>query len=107
MSRAGVPVNVVNGQLDLICCTLGTESWMDQLTWEGMRKFRAKGTEALHMKGRTAGFYKAHENLAEYIILNAGHMIPSDQPKVALDILLEGILHGHDREPEQAMPAVI
>ena len=92
--RAGVPVTVHNGQLDLICCTLGTDAWMDQLRWTGMRAFRAARAEPLYLAGRTAAFHKRHAHLQEFIILEAGHMIPSDQPRVALEILLRGILRG-------------
>ena len=102
--RAGVPVTVHNGQLDLICCTLGTEAWLDQLRWKGMRGFRAAASRPLYHKGQTAAFFKSHKNLAEYIILNAGHMIPSDVPGVALDILLEGILNGHSSHGRDAGP---
>ena len=100
--RAGVPVTVHNGQLDLICCTLGTEAWLDQLGWKGMRDFRATARRPLYHKGQTAAFFKRHKNLAEYIILNAGHMIPSDVPGVALDLLLEGILNGHSSHGRDA-----
>lgn len=37
----GVPVTVYQGQLDLICCTLGAEAWMAKLRWPGMKGFQA------------------------------------------------------------------
>jgi serine carboxypeptidase 1 len=82
---------VYNGQLDLICCTLGTDAWMEQLRWKGMRGFMRARMRPFYLKreqgGRTAGFARAHKNLAEFVILNAGHMIPSDQPRTALHVL--------------------
>ncbi|CAL8470937.1 g10479 [Coccomyxa elongata] len=96
---SGVPVTVYNGQLDLICCTLGTDAWMDQLKWKGLRAFQAASPEPFYVKGdrtQTAGFFKAHKNLAMYIVLNAGHMIPSDQPKAAL-LMLEHIMSRGER----------
>ncbi len=95
----GVPVTVYNGQLDLICCTLGTDAWMDQLKWKGAADFKAASSQPFYVKGhrpQTAGFFKAHKNLAMYIVLNAGHMIPSDQPKAALQ-MLDHILHRQRR----------
>ena len=92
-------MTVYNGQLDLICCTLGTDAWMDQLKWKGLRAFRAASPKPFYVKGeraQTAGFFKAHKNLAMYIVLNAGHMIPSDQPKAAL-LMLEHILGRSER----------
>lgn len=42
----------------------------------------------MHMQGgQTAGFARSHKNLAEVIVLNAGHMIPSDQPRIGLELL--------------------
>jgi hypothetical protein len=35
----------------------------------------------------TIGFVKAHANLALYTILDAGHMIPSDQPEAGMQLL--------------------
>ena len=39
--HAGVPVTVYQGQLDLICCTIGAEAWMQRLRWRSMKKFVA------------------------------------------------------------------
>lgn len=92
-------MTVYNGQLDLICCTLGTDAWMEQLKWEGLSAFKAAAAKPFYVKGdtaRTAGFFKAHKNLAMYIVLSAGHMIPADQPKAAL-MMLDHILHWNDR----------
>lgn len=68
---------------------------MDQLTWQGAGAFHAASSKPFYVQGKraqTTGFYKAHKNLAMYIVLNAGHMIPSDQPKAALH-MLEHILY--------------
>ena len=88
---AGLPVSLYNGQLDLICSTLGLDAWVPKLKWEGLASFQAAEPKPLytdHNHGkRTTGFKRQHDNLALYIILNAGHMIPADQPEVALDLV--------------------
>ncbi|KAK9823746.1 hypothetical protein WJX72_005120 [[Myrmecia] bisecta] len=88
--NAGVPVTIYNGQLDLICCTLGVDAWLTQLKWSGSAAFNAAKRRPLyahrHSKA-TGAFFKAHANLAMYYIMGAGHMIPSDQPKMALQML--------------------
>jgi carboxypeptidase C (cathepsin A) len=137
-----VPVTVYQGQLDLICCTLGVNAWMEKLAWDGMAGFRAtqrkpiymdldrggdRDVEEAHREPRrgildavwhrqtdrqtdrslvkavegpqqpagaasvhdigTMGFVKEYKNLAMYIILDAGHMVPADQPSAALALL--------------------
>ena len=116
-------VTVYNGQLDLICCTLGTERWMARLKWPGMAAFYATpkvraaarpGTRArlpqltglgsypspclppclpspqvpvaLPGGGGVPGAFKktANNGLALWLVLQAGHMVPSDQGAMAL-----------------------
>ena len=166
-------MTVYQGQLDLICCTLGVDTWLQRLTWDGMAGFRSAprrpiyahederetspllGADSLAaadaspkreegdsgadrdrkadrraVSGRdseresllekagerethggkvggaaaasvasdemregsahgrqTTAFVKRHRNLAMYVILGAGHMIPADQPRAALAML--------------------
>ncbi|CAN9505341.1 unnamed protein product [Ophioblennius macclurei] len=87
---AGVNVTIYNGQLDLIVDTMGQELWVKQLKWEGLPAFNKLRWTALHdpsSPGVTGAFYKSHKNFAFYWILKAGHMIPSDQGPMALQML--------------------
>ncbi|KAL3682188.1 hypothetical protein R1sor_000210 [Riccia sorocarpa] len=88
MLELGVKVVIYSGQLDLICCTLGTEAWVQKLKWKGLSKFNAAKRTAISCgETRTAGFVKQYENLTFYWIMNAGHMVPSDNPCMALKML--------------------
>jgi len=90
----GVMVTVYNGQLDVICCTPGTEAWMAKLGWPQLKAFNSSPREPIYpAKGskHTGAFVKRRGNLAMYYVLGAGHMVPSDQPVVALE-MLRGIL---------------
>lgn len=72
-----ITVTIYNGQLDLICDTLGTEQWMTKLTWDGMKQFKTASKSALYAPGEgsnTAAFYKHYQNLEFYYIMRAGHM---------------------------------
>lgn len=82
---------VYNGQLDLICCTLGVDSYLDKLRWPGLAEFSTLRPEPFQHphKSRTAGFMKRHKNLQMVTILDAGHMVPADQPAVALHMVRE------------------
>ena len=71
----GVPVTIYQGQLDLICCTLGVETWLQRLKWPGLAAFNAAPHEpfyAHHHEDSTAGFMRRHENLAMYYVMSAG-----------------------------------
>ena len=37
--HAGVPVTLYQGQLDVICCTIGAQAWMRRLHWHSMKGF--------------------------------------------------------------------
>ncbi|KAM6957281.1 retinoid-inducible serine carboxypeptidase [Aplochiton taeniatus] len=87
---AGVNVTVYNGQLDLIVDTMGQELWMKKLKWAGLSSFNKLRWTALDDPadpGVTGAFYKTYKNFAFFWILKAGHMIPSDQGPMALQML--------------------
>uniref|UniRef100_A0A665U9U1 Carboxypeptidase n=1 Tax=Echeneis naucrates TaxID=173247 RepID=A0A665U9U1_ECHNA len=88
--NAGVNVTVYNGQLDLIVDTMGQEQWVKQLKWEGLPGFNKLRWTPLNdpdSPGVTGAFYKTYKNFAFYWILRAGHMIPSDQGPMALQMM--------------------
>ncbi|XP_020507248.1 retinoid-inducible serine carboxypeptidase [Labrus bergylta] len=88
--EAGVNVTIYNGQLDLIVDTMGQELWVKKLKWEGLpgfNKMRWTPLDDPASPGVTGAFYKNHKNFSFYWILKAGHMIPSDQGPMALQML--------------------
>lgn len=87
---AGVNVTVYNGQLDLIVDTKGQEQWVKRLKWDGLQYFNKLRWTPLDdpaSPGLTGAFYKTYKNFSFYWILRAGHMIPSDQGAMALQML--------------------
>lgn len=87
LQGGAINVTVYTGQLDLICCTVGTEAWMSKLTWAGMADFYgAKKVPHYPSAGaETGGFRKSAENgLTMWYVLRAGHMVPSDNGPTAL-----------------------
>ncbi|XP_030262598.1 retinoid-inducible serine carboxypeptidase [Sparus aurata] len=87
---AGMNVTVYNGQLDLIVDTIGQEQWVNRLKWDGLPGFQNLRWTPLDdpaSPGITGAFYKTNKNFAFYWILKAGHMIPSDQGPMALQML--------------------
>ena len=90
-----VLVVVYQGQLDMICDTAGAELWLRKLTWPGMSLYFNTGRKPLYLLGdkskNTAAFLKEYANLKMYYIMKAGHMVPSDQGEMALQMVTQVI----------------
>lgn len=91
-------VHVYTGQLDLICCTTGTEQWMSRLTWDGMKDFYDSAKATLYpVDGAGNPLYdraiyrKSFRQLTLYYVNVAGHMVPADNGDGAL-LMLQRIL---------------
>ncbi|XP_043283795.1 venom serine carboxypeptidase [Venturia canescens] len=80
-------VLVYNGQLDIIVAYPLTENYLYNLTWSGAEQYRKTPRKQWHVEGALAGYSKTVENLTEVLVRNAGHMVPSDQPQWALDLI--------------------
>jgi len=90
--KAGVHVIVFNGQVDLICDTLGTELWVSKLTWPGLANWKAASRQAFHVGSspqnyQTAGFVKQSQNLQFWFIMRAGHMVAYDAQLATIHML--------------------
>ena len=77
--------------------------WLQRLKWQGLQAFQEAPRKAFYREGEdgagsTAGFVRRHKHLAMYYILEAGHMIPADQPQVALQMLT--LMMGDDATAE-------
>lgn len=92
LNQTNVKVTVYTGQLDLIVNSLGTETWIKRLTWPGISAFQSKAKEPFaSVRGNPKAFVKKEGNLSFYWILQAGHMIPSDQLDVSVEMLKDVI----------------
>uniref|UniRef100_A0A0D3FJE9 Carboxypeptidase n=1 Tax=Oryza barthii TaxID=65489 RepID=A0A0D3FJE9_9ORYZ len=73
----GINVTVYNGQLDVICSTIGAEAWVKKLKWDGLKNFLSLPRQPLKCgssKG-TKAFVRSYKNLHFYWILGAGHFV--------------------------------
>lgn len=78
-------VIVYEGQVDLICGTMGAEAWMQKLTWQGMPGFYSAAKPAFYAGGDTvdpAGFSITSGPLSMYYVLKAGHMVPQVRQEI-------------------------
>ncbi|XP_028776246.1 serine carboxypeptidase-like [Neltuma alba] len=83
----GIKVLVYAGEQDLICNWLGNWRWVHAMKWSGQKQFGASPNVTFLVDGKQAGTLKTHEPLTFLKVTEAGHMVPMDQPKAALEML--------------------
>jgi carboxypeptidase C (cathepsin A) len=85
--NADVRVLVYTGQYDIICNHLGVEKMLSELQWKSSKKWNEAQPGVWVVDSSPAGHVKAYNNLQYALILNSGHMMPMDSPKVALAMI--------------------
>lgn len=80
-------VLIYNGQLDIIVAYPLTENYLQNLKWSGAEKYKTAKRKIWRVGNEIAGYTKTVDNLTEALVRNAGHMVPGDQPKWALDLI--------------------
>ncbi|KAF7121265.1 hypothetical protein RHSIM_Rhsim13G0099800 [Rhododendron simsii] len=71
----GIKMLVYAGEYDLICNWLGNSRWVNAMVWSGQKEFTAAPNVSFVVDGAEKGVH------------DAGHMVPMDQPKAALEML--------------------
>jgi carboxypeptidase C (cathepsin A) len=100
--ESGLPVLIYSGLEDLICNSLSQHWWTSALEWHGHDAFNAASKEDWRVDGDLAGFIRRAKHFANVEILDAGHMVPMDQPKRMLS-LFGDFVRGHlfDHTPKE------
>lgn len=57
------------------------------MPWSGQKEFVAASNVSFLVDGKEAGILKNHGPLTFLKFLNAGHLVPMDQPEAALKML--------------------
>ena len=79
-----------NGVQDLVCNHVGNEKALENLPWAGRTQWIEAPRYAWissHHNGKPAGFMKEFQNLLFLKVLDAGHMVPMDQPDISLEMM--------------------
>merc|ERR1712232_1397857 len=84
---AGLPVLVYFGDQDFIVNWMGGQKWTNAFEWPGKAGFNAAPNMTYTVDGTDAGSYKTYKGFTFMKITGAGHLVPMDKPKVALDFL--------------------
>eukprot|EP00644_Phytophthora_capsici_P004078 jgi/Phyca11/511955/fgenesh2_kg.PHYCAscaffold_107_\ len=91
----GIRVLLYVGDADSMCNWSGNKAWVDALEWKGRDPFNAAEEKSLLTQDlldlnaalTEAGTVRSFKNLALVRIFNAGHMVPTHQPAVSLDLI--------------------
>lgn len=76
-----------NGQLDIVVAYPLTENFLRNLNFTSANEYKTAKRDIWKVDGEVAGYVKRAGNLTEVLVRNAGHMVPSDQPQWALDLI--------------------
>ena len=90
---AGLPVLIYNGDMDYICNWRGGLDWTNALVWDGQQEFQAEDMREWHSPtlDTAGGQVKNFHNFTFMRVYQAGHMVPTDQPEIAYDMIMEFI----------------
>merc|ERR1712070_1043956 len=81
--NAGIPSLIYAGDVDFICNYLGNKAWTLNLDWQHTSEFN----DAEEHEWDSSGLARTSNGLTFLQVYDAGHMVPSDQPEVALSMI--------------------
>jgi vitellogenic carboxypeptidase-like protein len=81
---------IYNGLLDIICAESLTLNWIADLQWSHSNEYKNASRQIWKVNStddQVAGYFKIVNKFMLASIRNAGHMVPTDQPRAMLDLL--------------------
>ena len=82
-------VLVYSGDKDWICNWRGGEAWTHRLDYAGKDEFNKLDYSSWKVDNVEAGQVKSAQGLTFLRFYDAGHMVPMDQPKNGLQMLVD------------------
>lgn len=73
-------VLLYQGQTDLRDGVVSTLSWVKEMKWEGINGFLEAERKVWRVDGLLAGYVQRWDKFSHVVVLNAGHLVPTDQP---------------------------
>jgi cathepsin A (carboxypeptidase C) len=93
MLKNGHTALIYAGDVDFICNWRGNKAWTQRLKWHGSKEFNDAEDQEWKVDGEVMGEVRHAEGLTFAKVHKAGHMVPQDQPKAALAMLNQFLLH--------------
>jgi cathepsin A (carboxypeptidase C) len=93
---ADIPVLLYAGDQDYICNWLGNHLWAGKMEWPYQTDWNAAPVQDWLVDGTRAGTLQQAHGFSFLKVLDAGHMVPMNQPKAALAMVnafITGQLH--------------
>ncbi|TMW66305.1 hypothetical protein Poli38472_004070 [Pythium oligandrum] len=89
LNSSDIRVLIYAGDADLVCNWIGNYAWTKQLEWTHHDEFNAaKERDFVTSNGSKGGVLRSYENQFTFLrVFDSGHMVPMDQPQVALEML--------------------
>jgi len=87
MGADGIRVLIYAGDEDYICNWLGNMKWTLALDWPHKADFNAATNRDYQMEGKTVAKVRSSNRFTFMQVFEAGHMVPKDQPAVALQMV--------------------
>jgi len=87
-AKESYKILIYSGQLDIIVANTLTDNFVKLLKWNGAAEFANATRKVWRVGGKdVAGYVKTTKNFTQLLFRNAGHMVPTDQPKWAFDMI--------------------
>ncbi|EDQ86217.1 uncharacterized protein MONBRDRAFT_38492 [Monosiga brevicollis MX1] len=80
-------VLIYAGDVDFICNWIGNKHWTLALDWAGNAAYNNATDAGWNVNSQEAGLLRTAQGFSFLQIYNAGHMVPHDQPAVALEMV--------------------
>lgn len=89
-------VLIYNGQDDFVVNTPGVLNYLNGLNWEGIPAWKRTSKAIWTVQGARAGWAKVSGNLWFVLVNHAGHMVPTDQPEAAFNMMGHFVFNNRD-----------
>jgi len=85
--KNNIKVLIYNGQDDFVVNTPGVLNYLNSLNWVGTAYWKRAPKQIWTVHGEVKGWAKVYNNLWFVLVNHAGHMVPTDQPEAAFNML--------------------
>lgn len=82
-----VKVLIYNGQEDYVVNTAGVLNYLNSLRWDYIANWKRARKEVWRINNAIRGWAKTYGNLWFVLVNRAGHLVPTDQPDAAFNML--------------------